>query len=86
MSRLAIVGADVFFPVQGDGVRDYSLRLGRALHDAGAGEVDVVWLSRDGICSRIPADPAKFRSSAGCELWQELRGYDAVILQYDMFR
>ncbi len=86
MTRLAIVGADVFFPVQGDGVRDYSQRLARALHDAGVGDVDLFWLSREGVCSRTPADPAKFRSSAGCDLWQALRDYDAVILQYDMFR
>jgi glycosyltransferase involved in cell wall biosynthesis len=86
MFRLAVVGADVSFPVQGDGVRDYSQRLARALHDAGAGEVDLFWLSREGVCSRTPADPTKFRSSAGCDLWQALRDYDAVILQYDMFR
>ncbi len=85
-ARLAIVGGDVYFDVAGDGVRDYSLRLTEAVEASGLAQADLFWWSRSGKWTKIPGNPAAYRSSAPVDIWRALRAYHAIVLQYDVFR
>ncbi len=85
-ARIAIVGGDVYFDVSGDGVRDYSLRLTEAIEASGLAQADLFWWSRSGDWAKTPGNPTAFRSSAPVDIWQVLRSYHAIVLQYDVFR
>ena len=84
--RVAVLGGDVYFVVSGDGVRDYSLRLTQALHENGLAWADLFWWSPAGTWTKTPGDRDELQPSVSREVWRELAGYDALIVQYDVFR
>ncbi|HEY7294539.1 MAG TPA: glycosyltransferase [Dehalococcoidia bacterium] len=83
---MAILGGDVYFAVSGDGVRDYSLRFTQALQESGLARADLFWWSRSGDWTKMPDDPDASPSAVSRQVWRGLRTYDAVIVQYDVFR
>ncbi len=85
LPRLAILGGDTCFEVQGDGVRDYACRFGGALQETGRFDVDLFWRRTTGSWGCAHGDTTKYGGETS-DPWRLLPGYAAVILQYDMFR
>lgn len=86
MARVAVLGGDVYFPVTGDGVRDYAQCFTEALQRTGLVTADLFWWSRSGMWTHVPGDPQRFRSGRLSDIWPILPRFDAVIVQYDVFR